>query len=92
MHLSSEDLTIGEVSDRFDMTRGAIKKHLVILEEGKLISVHPRGRERVNRLAPSGMKPASKWLRYFDKFWDDKLGNLKSAIENNPTNKKRKRS
>jgi len=82
MHLSTRDMTIAEVSDRFEVTRGAIKKHLIILEQGNLISVHTSGRERINRLEPQGLKSATDWLGYFDRFWDDKLGDLKSAIDN----------
>ncbi len=88
MHLSTGDMTIAEVSNRFEVTRAAIKKHLVILEEGKLISVHTQGRERINKLEPLGLKSATEWLNYFNRFWDDKLDNLKSAIEDHEdTNK-----
>jgi len=87
-HLSVADMTIAEVSDHFEVTRGAIKKHLVILEEGNLISIHARGRERINRLRPEGLKAATDWLRYFDRFWDEKLAGLASAIENNTQNLK----
>lgn len=79
--LSSADLTIAQVSDRFDMTRAAVKKHLTVLSDGGLITVEPRGRERVNRLRPEGMKPIRDWLQYFDAFWDDRLTALQSAIE-----------
>lgn len=86
LHLGSSDMTIAEVSDHFDMTRGAVKKHLTILQEGNLISVHPRGRERINRLEPAGIKAAADWLNYFNRFWDEKLGALRSAIENEKRN------
>lgn len=82
MHLRSNDMTIGELVDRFDMTRAAVKKHLVILEEGRLVSVRARGRERINRLEPMGMKSVSDWIAHFSRFWDDRLGDLKSAIDN----------
>ncbi len=87
MLLSAKDMTIGEVSDQFDMTRGAIKKHLIILEEGNLISVRPSGRERINRLEPLGIKSAADWLNYFNQFWDRKLAALGDAIENNKEHK-----
>lgn len=75
-------MTIGEIVDQFDITRAAIKKHLNILQEGALISVHVRGRERLNRLEPEGLKTTADWFNYFDRFWDQRLGNLKQAIEN----------
>ncbi|MCF6321566.1 MAG: metalloregulator ArsR/SmtB family transcription factor [Rhizobiaceae bacterium] len=80
MHLSTREMTIAQVCEKFEVTRGAIKKHLVILEEGNLISVRRAGRERINRLHPQGMKSAVDWLQYFSRFWDDKLTNLEIAI------------
>ena len=82
VHLSEQDMTIHEVAAHFNMTRAAVKKHLNVLEEGKLISVHPNGRERINRLEPDGLRCVIDWLSYFDRYWDDKLNKLKSAIEN----------
>jgi len=79
--LSEREMTIGEVAGHFEMTRPAIKKHLVILEEGHLISSRQRGRERVNRLMPDGLKHAADWLNAFDRFWDTRLAALKNAVE-----------
>lgn len=81
--LADEDMTIGQLTERFDMTRAAVKKHLIVLSDGGFISVEARGRERINRLEPSGMAPVLDWLRYFDRFWDNRLANLKDAIERN---------
>lgn len=80
-HLAQRDMTIAEVAGRFDMTRAAVKKHLTVLQDGQLISVAPRGREKVNRLEPDGLRAAADWLRFFDRFWDDRLAGLKAAIE-----------
>jgi DNA-binding transcriptional ArsR family regulator len=82
MHLSGREMTIGEVAEHFTMTRAAVKKHLTILEEGKLISVHSRGRERVNRLEPANLKSAADWFDHFSQFWDERLTALKQAAEN----------
>lgn len=79
--LAVEDMTIAQLTDRFDMTRAAVKKHLTVLSDGGLISVEARGRERINRLEPKGMTPVLDWLSYFDQFWDERLADLKKAIE-----------
>jgi len=79
--LTTRDMTIGEVSDQFDITRPAVKKHLTILQEGNLIHVRTQGRERVNSFNPNGMAPVFDWLNFFDSFWDDRLGALKTLIE-----------
>jgi len=85
MELTQEELTISQVVDRFELTRTAVRKHLTILEEGNLITVTPRGKERINRLNPKGLKSTAEWFNYFDQYWDTALGSLKSAVEN--TNK-----
>lgn len=81
MMLRQQDLTIAQVADNFDMTRAAVKKHLVVLCDGGLITMTKNGRERINSLTPDGMAPIKDWLTFFDTFWDDRLDALKSAIE-----------
>jgi len=79
--LGDRDLTVAQVSDQFDMTRAAVKKHLVVLEEGGLIRSRTQGRERINSLHPDGLRPVLDWLGWFDQFWDDRLADLKTTIE-----------
>jgi len=79
--LAGSDMSIGQLTSQFDMTRAAVKKHLTILSDGGLISVETRGRERINHLELAGLAPVLDWLEYFDTFWDDKLANLKTIIE-----------
>ncbi|MGI9521720.1 MAG: ArsR/SmtB family transcription factor [Hyphomicrobiaceae bacterium] len=81
VYLRSGDMTIGEVVTKFDITRAAVKKHLTILEQGHLISVHQRGRERINHLELDGLLPVSDWISRFDEYWDERLAALQSAIE-----------
>lgn len=79
--LRTQDMTIGQVAGQFDMTRAAVKKHLTVLSDGGLITVEPKGRERINRLNPAGLAPVLSWLEVFDRFWNDRLSDLKTAIE-----------
>jgi DNA-binding transcriptional ArsR family regulator len=85
LHLSQGDKTIGELVDEFAMTRAAVKKHLDVLARGQMVSVHPRGRERINRLQPGGIQSVMNWLTYFDQFWDNKLNALQQVIAETPT-------
>jgi len=79
--LCLEEMTISEVVAEFDLTRTAVRKHLTILEEGSLITLTQRGKERVTRLNPAGLKKTADWFSYFDQFWDTALGSLKTAVE-----------
>lgn len=79
--LARNDMTIGQLTGKFDMTRAAVKKHLTVLSDGGLITVQAKGRERINTINPVGMAPVLDWFSYFDVFWDDRLNALKTAIE-----------
>ena len=90
MHLSSQDMTVQELTENFDMTRAAVKKHLIILERGRLISARRRGRDRINHLEINGLKSITEWLNYFDHFWDQRLDALSQAIESGQKTNNRK--
>ena len=79
--LSSGERSLNDITAEFDMTRPAVAKHLNILREGGLIRVRKQGRERLHRLQPDALKTVSDWLSFFDQFWDEKLANLKQAVE-----------
>ena len=79
--LARNEMTIAEVTDNFDMTRAAVKKHLTVLSDGGLIDVRTDGRTRINALNPNGIKRVFDWFGFFDAFWDDRLSSLKDSIE-----------
>ncbi len=81
MMLSEREMSIAEVSDQFDMSRTGVKKHLNLLEKGRLIQVRTEGRERYNALNRAGFSQMQDWLKFFDSFWDGKLAALKAAAE-----------
>ena len=79
--LSKREMSIAEVSDQFEMSRTGVKKHLNLLEKGRLIRVRTEGRERYNTLNREGFSQMEGWLKFFDPFWDSKLAALKAAAE-----------
>ncbi len=84
--LGTREMTIAEVSENFDMTRAAVKKHLVMLSDGGLIHVRAEGREKLNSLNADALRPVMDWLGWFDRFWDTRLDALKSIIEQEEAN------
>lgn len=78
--LSDGEMSITEAAADFEMTRTAVRKHLTVLEQGALISIHPVGRERQIRLRPEGLRLVADWVGEFSRFWDSKLAALQTAI------------
>lgn len=79
--LAGGEQTLGDIAANYEMTRPAVTKHLKVLEQGGLIRVRAQGRERLHTLQPNALKSVSDWLGFFSQFWDEKLEDLKQAVE-----------
>jgi DNA-binding transcriptional ArsR family regulator len=81
--LTSKDLKLNDVADKFRISRPAVSKHIKILNECGLLKINQHGRERFCRINPEPLKEVYNWVQFFDKFWDEKLSSLKNFLENN---------
>ncbi|MEM7329526.1 MAG: metalloregulator ArsR/SmtB family transcription factor [Pseudomonadota bacterium] len=79
--LSAGERSLNDISAEYEMSRPAVTKHLRVLEEGGLIRIRARGRERLHSLQPETLKAVSDWVNYFSQFWDEKLADLKQIVE-----------
>ncbi|MBO9465107.1 helix-turn-helix transcriptional regulator [Tropicibacter sp. R15_0] len=78
--LSAREMTLAEITAHCDMTRAAVKKHLVVLQDGNLIQMRRSGRETLSSLNADALKPVVNWLTYFESFWDTHLGALHDTL------------
>ena len=74
--LAQESLNLNAVADRFDISRPAISKHIKILTECGLITIHPQGRERLCEARLKTLNEVSDWVSQYRKFWEGKLDSL----------------
>ncbi|MEM1176529.1 MAG: metalloregulator ArsR/SmtB family transcription factor [Pseudomonadota bacterium] len=79
--LANDEHSISGLAARFDSSRNAIVKHLKVLEDGGIVGSYSRGKEKRHFLRAENLKPAYEWLSDYEKFWDNKLLQLKSAVE-----------
>lgn len=79
--LSDKEMSVTAISEHFPMTRTAVSKHLHILAETGLVRSHKVGRESRYQLDPDPLLELKQWLAYFERFWDDKLAQLKAYVE-----------
>src|SRR3981189_3250477 len=76
--------TLGELCERPAMTRQAVTKHLVLLEEANLVATLRRGREKLHYLNPVPIHEiAQRWIGKFQRAPLDALAALKSQLEEN---------
>src|SRR5512144_496792 len=74
--------TLGELCQRLDMTRQAVSKHLVILEEANLVATVKKGREKLHYLNPVPIHEiGERWIGKFERGRLQALGDMKKALE-----------
>jgi len=81
MMLTDNHMTVNAISEKFDISRPAISKHLKILFNTNLVVPVQKGRERYYRLNVEPLNEVRDWLKFYDKFWDKKLNALKNFVE-----------
>jgi DNA-binding transcriptional ArsR family regulator len=79
--LANEKMHVNAIAENFRISRPAVSKHLRILVNSKLVTQKKEGRERYYSFNPKSMKAVFGWLKFYDKFWDDKLSALKLFVE-----------
>ena len=74
--------TLGQLCEHLAMTRQAVTKHLVLLEEANLVATVRRGREKLHYLNPVPIHQiAQRWIGKFERSRLDALGGLKKKQE-----------
>ncbi|WP_203256016.1 ArsR/SmtB family transcription factor [Hyunsoonleella ulvae] len=79
--IATSALSITQISNQFDMTRQGVTKHIKTLEEAGLVYIEAQGRERFCNANPKELKEVNKWLKFYEQFWDDTLGNLGNYLD-----------
>jgi DNA-binding transcriptional ArsR family regulator len=65
---------------RLPMTRQAVTKHLAILAEAGLVTVHEEGRERRYVPHPESLQAVTTWIEEVEARWDKRLAALRSYL------------
>jgi DNA-binding transcriptional ArsR family regulator len=79
--LSENELTVNSITEKFKISRPAISKHLRILLKTNLVIPRQEGRERYYKINVEPLNKVRNWLKFYDKFWDNKLNALKNLME-----------
>ena len=78
--LASGERTVGELAEPFAISLAAASKHIKALENAGLIRREVRGRTHLCRLAPGPLASAYQWLRFYERFWTDRLEVLERLL------------
>jgi DNA-binding transcriptional ArsR family regulator len=78
--LAGRSLPVNEVAEQFEISRPAVSKHLKVLEECGLVSVHKDGRKRFCSAEPDRLIEVLEWAAKYRKFWSNRLDALEQIL------------
>lgn len=82
--VSSNEITVIELTRGSGVTQGAISQHLRSLRLAGLVAERPAGRNVYYRARPRGLGPLVDWMSHYSVFWRERfadLGNLLKEID-----------
>jgi DNA-binding transcriptional ArsR family regulator len=80
-------LPVGEIADKFDISRPAISQHLRVLKDAGLVTDTPVATQRLYQINPEAFQSLRAWL---DDFWNVALGEFKKRVESGRATQRRK--
>jgi hypothetical protein len=67
------------------MSLAAASKHVQVLERAGLLRRTVTGRRHVCRLEPGPLAAAYDWLRFYERYWSERLDALEVLFQAGPT-------
>jgi DNA-binding transcriptional ArsR family regulator len=79
--LAAREHSVSELAEPFDMSLAAASKHIRTLEEAGLLRRTVEGRTHRCRIEPGPLQGIGRWLRHYERFWNQRLDALERALE-----------
>jgi DNA-binding transcriptional ArsR family regulator len=79
--VSSDEITVVELTRGSGVTQGAISQHLKSLKQAGLVAERPEGRNVFYRAEPEGLAPLVDWMSHYAVFWRERFANLRTLMK-----------
>jgi DNA-binding transcriptional ArsR family regulator len=79
--VSSDEITVSELTRGSGVTQGAISQHLKALKHAGLVTERPEGRHVHYRAQPQGLTPLVDWMSHYDAFWRERFADLRTLLK-----------
>ncbi len=83
-NLAARERSVGELAAPFRMSLAAASKHVKALERAGLLRRTVQGRTHLCRLAPEPLADVHAWLRFYERFWSERLDALEALLTPTP--------
>jgi len=79
--VARREMTVTELTNRFDVSQPAISQHLAALRDSGLVSQRKEGKYIYYRAKPAGIKPLIHWLSHYQAFWRERMPRLRKLLQ-----------
>ena len=79
--VAGRELSVGEIAASYDISLAAVSKHLIVLEQAKLVTKHREGKLQVVGLLPVALTDAAKHLERYQDIWESRLDRLEKYLK-----------
>ena len=79
--ITTSALSITQISNKFEMSRQGVTKHIKILNDAGLVQMEEQGRNRFCYADPKPLKEVNEWMQFYSQFWDDSLDKLEGYLD-----------
>ena len=74
------EVSVSQLAESYEMSFAAVQKHVAVLEEARLVTKEPRGRERMVRGDPERLRQAQRLLDQFEQIWRSRINRLDALL------------
>ena len=78
--LSQGAAPVGALAEPLPITLAAVLQHVQVLEGAGVIETEKKGRTRLCRLAPEGLKPLRRWIEDREAYWHGQFDQLEDYL------------
>jgi DNA-binding transcriptional ArsR family regulator len=83
--VARKEMSIGEIAIHFELTFGAISKHIKVLEKANLVTKRRRGKEQVVLIVPRTVNVARRHIERYSRMWAERFDKLESILREDTT-------
>lgn len=79
--VAGHELSVGEIASSYDISLAAVSKHLIVLEQARLVTKRREGKLQIVQLSPPALTDASKHLERYRDIWESRLDRLERYLK-----------
>jgi DNA-binding transcriptional ArsR family regulator len=79
--VAGHELSVGEIAASYDISLAAVSKHLIVLEQARLVTKRREGKLQVVGFSPATLTGASRHLERYRDIWESRLDRLEKYLE-----------